>query len=79
MADSLILLKKQAAVLTLEYERLSGIERIEKIAKEKLDLDFPSSSQITIVKIKNKSNERWLYTPKELLAILRKTITGDKG
>jgi cell division protein FtsL len=79
MADSLILLKKQVAVLTLEYERLSGIERIEKIAKEKLDLDFPSSNQITIVKIKDKSKELWLYTPKELLAIFRKTITGDKG
>lgn len=79
ISDSLIVLKKQIALLTLEYERLAGTERIEKLAKEKLNMNFPTSNQITIVKIKDKSKDSWLYTPKGLLAILRKTFIGDKG
>lgn len=79
LSKSLTSINSQIAELTIEYERLAGIERIEKLAKQKLQLDFPSSSQIAIVKIKGESKDKWSDKPKELFALLRKTFTGDKG
>ena len=79
MADSLVVLKKEIAALHLESERLSGIERIETLAREKLQLHYPSSGQIVIVKIHDTDREHRGHNPLELLAFLRKAIAGDNG
>lgn len=49
MADTLSACNKRIAVLRLDLERLSRTERIEHFAREKLNLDYPTSDQIVIV------------------------------
>ena len=80
MADSLVVLKKEEATLRLMVQRYSSTARIEQFAREALSLEYPVSKQIVIVGTPEKSkNLKILYSPKELLAFLKRTFYGDKG
>ena len=80
LADSLLVLQKEVATLQLRCERFAATERIEKFAREALELEYPLSSQIMIVSVPPENrNFRILYRPKEILAYLRKTMRGDRG
>jgi cell division protein FtsL len=78
LSDSLAALNKQAAQLRLFVEKLSGTSRIESIARQCLGLDYPTASQIVIMK---QSPEKTV-TPvagNSYIAILRRSIARGKG
>lgn len=79
MTDSLAVLRKEIATLQFTCERYSSTERIEKIAHQKLMLQYPLSSQIVIIQTDKKQHFKMANTPREFLAYLRKTITGENG
>jgi cell division protein FtsL len=78
-ADTLSLLQKEIATLQFTYERYASTERIEKIAHEKLNLEYPLSSQIVIIRLEKQDNPKFANVPKEFLVYLRKTIAGDRS
>jgi len=49
LADSLAVQKREAAALTVEARRLSSAQRIEQIARSRLNMDYPTSHQMVIV------------------------------
>ena len=72
-------LRKEIATLQFTCERYASTERIEKIAHEKLNLEYPVSSQIVIIQLEKQSNPKLSDAPKEFLVYLKKTISGDRG
>lgn len=81
--DTLVVKTKEIEKLRLVCERISSKERIEKIAKNKLKLDYPSIEQIVIVKIPKEKeienkNEKW-WLGNELVCFLKKSILKDRG
>lgn len=79
MTDTLSVLKKEIATLQFSCERYSSTERIEKIAHDKLNLEYPVSSQIVIIQVEKQGSPDLHNASREFLAFLRKTITGDNG
>jgi len=79
MSDSLSVLRKEIATLQFTCERYSSTERIEKIARNNLQLDYPLSSQIVVIQMNNQNMNRISDTPREILAYLKKTIVRDRG
>ncbi len=79
MTDTLSILRKEIATLQFTYERYASTERIEKIAHEKLNLEYPVSSQIIIIQLEKKNSPKLSNAPKEFLVYLKKTIAGDRG
>ncbi|NLG18329.1 MAG: hypothetical protein GX556_13435 [Fibrobacter sp.] len=80
MADSLAVLKREEATLQLIVQRYSSTARIEQFAREALSLEYPVSKQIMIVRTQGKEGSlKFIYSPKELIAFLKKTFYGDKG
>lgn len=79
MSDSIIVLEKKIAALKFSTERLSSTERIEKLAREQLQFEYPSSNQIVIVRIPTDHPKSWLESPRDIFAFLRKTITKEQG
>ena len=74
MADTLASLEKQVAALRLTRERLSSTERIEQLARNVLQLDYPSSDQIVIVpNTTNGSQSK--HGPAVMLSYVRKLFT----
>ena len=78
LSDSLNVLNKQAAQLRLQVEMLSRTSRIELIARQCLDLDYPSASQIVIMKAYPDKNEKPVRES-NYIAILKRSITREKG
>jgi len=79
MTDSLSVFTKEIATLRLKCERLSSNERIEKIARKKLHLEYPTSQQIVIIKVPEKERIFSASWPQELLAFFRKSLLKDRG
>ncbi len=79
MNERLSSLRKEIASLQFTCERYASTERIEKIAHEKLNLEYPVSSQIVIIQLGKQDSPKLSSTPKEFLVYLKKTITGDRG
>lgn len=79
MTDTLTLLNKEIATLQFTCERFASTERIEKIAHEKLRLEYPVSSQIVIIQLEKQDGPKLSNAPKEFLVYLKKTISGDRG
>lgn len=79
MTDRLSSLRKEIATLQFTCERYASTERIEKIAHEKLNLEYPVSSQIVIIQLQKQDSPKLSNAPKEFLVYLKKTIAGDKG
>jgi cell division protein FtsL len=50
LSDSLAVLRTEAVRLRMEAGRLASVERIERIAREQLRLDYPPSDRIVIVR-----------------------------
>ena len=78
-SEKLSSLRKEIATLQFTCERYASTERIEKIAHEKLNLEYPVSSQIVIIQLEKQSNPKLSDDPKEILVYLKKTISGDRG
>ncbi|MBN1309132.1 MAG: cell division protein FtsL [Chitinispirillaceae bacterium] len=79
MADSLNALSREITTLRLKCERLSSKERIERIAQTALELDYPPADRIVIVKISNEMRAVKSGWQHELMAILKKSLGGNRG
>lgn len=75
MADTVATVNGQVASLKLECERLSANARIERIARENLGLEYPSSKQIVIVEVERRKTPI-LYSPAEWLDQIRRAVRG---
>ena len=60
MADTLSALNREIARLRFVCDRLSSNERIEKVARTVLRLEYPSSDRIVIVPVEGKEAKRGL-------------------
>lgn len=79
MNDSLSVYAKEIAQLQLKAERLSANERIERIARTSLGLEYPVSGQIVIVKIPESRMAKIGGWSQDLLAFIKKSFLGDQG
>lgn len=79
LSDSLSVLQKEIATLQFTCEQYSSTERIEKIARSNLHLDYPLSSQIVVIGLENQNRYKISDTPREILAYLKKSIIRDRG
>jgi len=78
LQDSLTVLQKEVITLTMAVERLSSTERIEKIAKESLALDYPSSKEIVVIRPRKKKESGFkLNSP--FWTVFKKSLTPEKG
>jgi len=72
MADTISALNRQIATLQLLRDRLSSNERVERVARAVLRLEYPSSDRIVIIPVSNKGEKRGLAAGVEdLLAIVQ--------
>ncbi|MFP4416813.1 MAG: cell division protein FtsL [Chitinivibrionales bacterium] len=79
IADSLRVLNREALRLRLAAQKLSSTRRIEHIAQKQLSLRYPSSREIIIIR-PDKENKLVFSMPKwRILAVLRKSLTQEKG
>lgn len=78
LADSIAVLKQEAALLKMEVEHLSSIERIECIAMEELGLKYPKSSNIIIIKNEKNSKDRY-FLRWNFFTMLKKSLFQEKG
>jgi cell division protein FtsL len=58
MTDTLSALNREIATLQFLRDRLSSNERIERVARAMLKLDYPSSDRIMIIPVGEKSGNR---------------------
>ncbi len=78
LADSLIVLSREAAGLRLYNERLANVQRIETIAKGALGLDYPTSEQIVLVREHKRNADR--KEPRQgFMAFFRRTFSRERG
>ena len=78
MNDSLATLSHEIAMLRLKCERLSAQERIERIARTKLGLDYPAAERIVIIKLPGEGDGRRVEWPHELAAFLKRSLRGAR-
>jgi cell division protein FtsL len=77
-SDSLLVLTKQVSQLRLSVEKLSSTSRIESIARQCLNLDYPSAGQIVIMK-QGRDKDTTPVAQNSYIAILRRSIVRGKG
>jgi cell division protein FtsL len=78
MTDTVSALNREIATLQLLRDRLSSNERIERVARTLLGLEYPSSDRIAIIPIRGKDEKRGLAAGVvDLLAIVQGQ--GTKG
>lgn len=77
LADSVAVLTKQAAQLHLSIDKLSATERIETIARERLELEYPAANRIVIVKQNGKNVPSG--SASGFFAVLLRSISGGRG
>jgi cell division protein FtsL len=78
LADSLIVLTKEAATLRLYNEKLSGTQRIESIARKAIGLEYPTSEQIVVIR-ESRAGTRETPGGGGFLAILHRTFSRARG
>jgi cell division protein FtsL len=78
MNDSLFVLQKEITTLRLRCEQLSSNERIERLAREYSQLDYPTSNQIVVVKLNGDSKNSGLADARHLISFFKKAF-GVKG
>ncbi|MBD3391251.1 MAG: hypothetical protein GF418_04270 [Chitinivibrionales bacterium] len=78
LADSVAVLAQEASRLRLAAEKLAANERIERIARESLGLEYPASRQLVIVRPaagpRASSLGGWRF-----LTVLRKSLNQEQG
>lgn len=78
MRRSLDTLQKEITMLKLSSTRLSSADRIERIAREKLHLEYSSTSQIYVVHVP-KSRGGLHQRSVDIVTFFRKMITGERS
>lgn len=79
LRDSTAVLQKEIAVLNMSIEQLSRTERLEKIARESLGLEYPSSKQIIVVRSNDKRPGKNSFLDSHLWMVVRKSLSPKKG
>lgn len=79
MNDTLEALDREIASLRLECEKLSSTARIERLAREALSLDYPSSDQIVIIDGGEVGQGLEGSGIDRLFAWVRRSISGERG
>jgi cell division protein FtsL len=77
LADSLLVLSREAASLRVYNEKLASTQRIESIARTAIGLDYPTSAQIVVIR-ENRKDAR-PAVGNGFLAILRRTFSRERG
>lgn len=78
-ADSLAVLTRRTARLSLQVEKLSSTQRIETIARQHLDMDYPGSDRIVIVAPEDaKPKQKTATMRNEFLAVLYKSLKQEQ-
>jgi len=78
LKDSLAVLNREIAVVSFRAEKLSSTGRIETIAKERLQLDYPLSPEIVVVRPEKKQRKAFALKS-TFWTVLRKSLTAEKG
>lgn len=78
LLDSVATLSKEVTAMKILTSRLSGTERIESVAREKLNLEYPTSKQIVILRPQKKDIEPF-YKKMPLWAVLRKSLVPEES
>jgi len=76
LSDSLSHCQEELTRLTLVEQKLSSVDRIEKIAREKLGLDYAHSEQIEIISLAE-VKPRFSFAELPLVMTLKKSIKGN--
>lgn len=79
MKKELKLLEKEITTLEMSCNRFSSTDRIERIARQKLEMVYPTTNQIYIVHIPSNKKAGVFSTTQDIVAFFRKIITGEKG
>ena len=77
--DTLAICNKKIDSLRLKCEYLSSNERIERIARSSLGLDYPTPEQIVIVRVGERRGFAAAGWTQGVLAFLRKSLFGESG
>ncbi|MBN1758236.1 MAG: cell division protein FtsL [Chitinispirillaceae bacterium] len=77
--DTLAMCNKKIDSLRLKCEYLSSNERIERIARSSLGLDYPTPEQIVIVRVGERRGFTAAGWTQGVLAFLRKSLFGESG
>jgi cell division protein FtsL len=76
---TIVSLQKEIATLRLSSNRLSSTERIESIARNNLGLDYPATSQVYVIHIPREQKGSVLIKTQDIVAFLRKVISGERS
>ncbi|HEX2955552.1 MAG TPA: cell division protein FtsL [Chitinispirillaceae bacterium] len=76
---SLIAFQKEIATLRLSSNRLSATERIERIARDNLGLEYPATSQIYVIHIPREQKSYVFSKTQDIVAFFRKVISGERS
>ena len=79
LRDSLSVLQKKLTTLTIKAEQLSSVERVEEIAKVFLELDYPVSKNIVILRPRTINKKRKFVVKSPFWTVLKKSIAPEKG
>ncbi|MBD3314367.1 MAG: hypothetical protein GF344_01155 [Chitinivibrionales bacterium] len=77
-ADSLAVLTRRAARLSVEVEKLSSTQRVETIAREHLDMDYPGSDRVVIVDPKEAMRKPKVAVRNEFLTVLFNSLSREE-
>jgi cell division protein FtsL len=75
--DSLLQNNRMLAELQLRCERLASNDRIERIARKSLDLEYPGAEQIVIVKVPRSERILSRTWPQDLAAFIKRSLFGE--
>ncbi len=78
LEDSIAVLNKEVVELSLIAKKLSNPKRIENIVKKSLELDYPSSNEIVIVRPEKKKLTN-LFWDSHFWLIIKKSLTSRSG
>lgn len=79
MLDVVAKLSKEQTELRLRCEQLAANERIERIARTSLGLDYPVSSQIVVIRVPQVNRSQQIQWPRELAAFIKRSLFGENG
>jgi cell division protein FtsL len=78
LADSVIALSQKTTQLRMSAQELSGNERIERLARQWLLLDYPTADRIVIVRPVETPAKRF-FPGLKFFALLRKSLEQEKS
>lgn len=72
-------LQKEMTTLRFASNKLSSTERIERIARNSLGLEYPATSQIYVIHIPSGQKDTVLSRTQDFVAFIRKVISGERS